>query len=125
MIDGGISLLRPKSARTVDEVIASLTPYQRKVYDNLIAENRPCGETRCEIAQRLGMTVNCMTVLLAKVRRKLTLKARRGRPPVTDLDRERWDRLARDMVRRQVDAGQRCPRCHLLLPCDHVQARAA
>lgn len=143
MIDRGINPLASETARTAEDVIATFTPLQRKVYDNLIVDDRPCGETRAQIAARIGVTVNCMTVLLAKVRDRLGLNPPRGNPkhdvrgnrvtrkrcsvPATFHHEETTETpaQARERVRQELAAGQRCSRCWLILPCDHVLGIAA
>jgi len=111
----------------------SLTELQRQVYEAIIAPGVPVPwGSRAAIASRLGITTNTLMVLTAKVRLKLGLRKSTARRPkerrvlgVCPHDIQETPEQARARVRRELESGQRCRRCHLLLPCGHAQARAA
>lgn len=88
-------------------MIETLTPRQREVY---AAASSP-GARHAEVALALGMTPASLSVVLTRVRRRLGIAGEPGRPEIR--------------AGRPVTVTGRCPACHLLLPCDHVEARAA
>lgn len=118
-------------------MIESLTPRERQVYEAIVANGSVPHGTRREVARRLRMSANCLSVLLAKVRAKTGAPFQPKRPgkqrdqekiksiktprlahsePMADEEPAETPGQARERVRREIAAGQRCPRCHLLLP---------
>ena len=88
-------------------MIDSLTPRERQVYE---AATTP-GARHRDVASALGLTPASLSVVLSRVRLKLGVAGMRGRPE--------------KRIGRSVADGPRCQRCHLLLPCDHMEAKAA
>ena len=87
---------------------------------------------RHQIAARLGIHPNYVYQVLARHRAKLGLPplgmprpakdgSRRGRPPGGAWVDERPS-VIRARIEREVSQGTRCPKCWLLLPCDHKAA---
>lgn len=91
-----------------------LTRRERQVYETL----EECeGVERVHIAERLGMTENCLSALLSKARAKLGVSAKRGRPATRPVFRRRVPDLgttaqAQSTLRnaRGVDGAAAIPR---------------
>lgn len=80
------------------------------------------GMTAKAIAGAVRTHVSYVWAVLSKARlagelpKSLRVARRRRRPPVDEYE---TPREARSRVSREIMTGKRCPRCWLLLPCDH------
>lgn len=78
------------------------------------------GEFPRTIGLRLGMTSDTVRAHLALARKKLRHAARaaRGSEPVFD---DETPAQARRRIADGIRRHERCPRCHLVLPCGHEE----